>query len=363
MAEPQPQIVITAIRDPDSEGFIASTLFSQGWSINFRALDSESLLSFLKDTESSQWVLLISTDCEGLTPEIILKLRKVLRQVILFQASTEDHSEYHDAIVLPDSSLSLIALMRGTLRSPLIRPHSVTTVVRRAKVIAIASSSGRVGCTSFAINLASEIAAKNRKTLLIDAHAYAPAIAALLGQRGLQQSSEARQIAQALWAQEITRTEISEGIESLDCHVSDYDFIIIDLGTLRDLASSLSGRRWSSEALIWVSTCADELILLSVTDILGIERLKSLTNELSRNSIKPAISFLQVQGQFDKRSSTNSDAFIKLVTPLRPRRVLLLPHDARSLHAAEIEQMTLLESNEKSLLRKAIARIAGEVIS
>jgi len=48
---------------------------------------------------------------------------------------------------------------------------------------------------------------------------------------------------------------------------------------------------------------------------------------------------------------------------LRPRRILELPHDARSLHAAESEQMTLLESNEKSLLRKAIARIAGEVIS
>jgi hypothetical protein len=85
--------------------------------------------------------------------------------------------------------------------------------------------------------------------------------------------------------------------------------------------------------------------------------------ELATNSIKPAISFLHAQRPLVKRSGGQSEKFLKLVTPLRPRRILELPHDARSLHAAENEQMTLLESNEKSLLRKAIARIAGEVIS
>lgn len=363
MAEPQPQIAVTAIRDPDSEGFIARTLFSQGWSINFRALDCQSLLGFLNDIESAQWVLLISTDCEGLTPEILLHLRKVTKQVILLHSSAGENSSYPDAIAIPDSPLNLIALMRGTLRSPLIRSTLHREGARRAKVIAIGSCSGGIGCTTFAINLASEIAAQNKKTALIDAHAFTPSIAALLGQRGLQQSSEPRQIAPGLWAGELTRAEISEGIDSLDRSTSDFDCVIIDLGTIRDLASNLSGRRWSSEALIWVSNNADELILLSTGDTLGIERLKSLTVELATNSIKPAISFLHMQRPLEKRSGGNSEKFLKLVTPLRPRRILQLPHDARSLHAAESEQMTLLESNERSPLRKAIARIAGEVIS
>jgi len=363
MAEPQPQIALTAIRSPESEGFIASTLYSQGWSINFRALDCQSLLTFLKDKESSQWVLLISTDCDGLTEEILAHLRKVTKQVILFQSSADDHSTYSDAISVPDSSLTLIALMRGTLRTPLIRSQLQRESAKRAKVIAIGSISGGLGCTTFAINLASEIASLNKKTALVDAHAYAPAIAALLGQRGLQQGSQPRQISPGLWAQEITRAEISEGIESLDRTISDFDCVVIDIGVVRDLAANLSGRRWSSEALIWVSNFADELILLSVGDHLGIERLKSLTVELATNSIKPAISFLHTQRPLEKRSGGQSEKFSKLVTPLRPRRILELPHDARSLHAAESEQMTLLESNEKSLLRKAIARIAGEVIS
>ena len=362
MVETMLQIAITAIRDPESEGFIASTLHSQGWSINFRALDCQSLLEFLKGKESSQLVLLISTDCDGLTPEILLHLRKVTKQVILLQVSTEE-SSYPDAIAVPDSALNLIALMRATLRSPLIRSQLQRETTRRAKVIAIGSISGGIGCTTFAINLASEISTQNKKTALIDAHACAPAIAALLGQRGLQQSSQPRQIAPGLWAQEITREEISEGIQSLDRSTTDFDFVIIDLGIIRDLASNLSGRRWSSESLIWVSNNADELILLTACDHLGIERLKSLTGELATNSIKPAISFLHVQRPFEKRSSDNSEKFLKLVTPLRPRRILHIPHDARSLHAAESEQVTLLESNEKSVLRKAIARIAGEVIS
>lgn len=363
MAESQPQIALTAIRNPESEGFIASTLFSQGWSVNFRALDCQSLLAFLKDQDGSQWVLLISTDCDGLTEETLAYLRKVTKQLILFQSSADDHSTYSNVIAVPDSSLTLIALMRGTLRSPLIRSQLQREAVRRAKVIAIGSISGGLGCTTLAINLASEIAAHNKKTALIDAHAYAPAIASLLGQRGLQQGSQPRQIAPGFWAQEITRAEISDGIESLDRTTSDFDFVVIDIGVVRDLAANLSGRRWSSEALIWVSNFADELILVAVGDHLGIERLKTLTAELATNSIKPTISFLHMQRPLEKRSGGHSEKFLKLVTPLRPRRILELPHDARSLHAAESEQMTLLESNEKSLLRKAIARIAGEVIS
>jgi Flp pilus assembly CpaE family ATPase len=81
------------------------------------------------------------------------------------------------------------------------------------------------------------------------------------------------------------------------------------------------------------------------------------------NSIKPAISFVQVQRPLEKRSNPKSENFLKLVTPLKPRRILQYPHDARSVYQAQNEQTTLKDSNEKSLLRKAIARIAGEVAS
>jgi MinD-like ATPase involved in chromosome partitioning or flagellar assembly len=363
MVEAQPNTAITAIRSSETEGFVASTLFSQGWSINFRALDCESLLTFIKSEDTSQSILLISADCEGLTQETLIQLKKMVAKVILFQATAHDRLLYPEALPIPESALELIALMRGTLRSPLIRTSLQSTGNRRAKVVAIASVSGGLGCTTFTLNLASEIAALDKKSLVIDAHAYSPALAVLLGQRGLHHSGEPRQISQNLFAHEITQADISQDIQTLEESLSDYDFLAIDLGTIQDFASNLSGRRWSSEALVWVSNFADEILFLSSADPVGIERLKSLTRDLTINSVKPAISFMQVQRPLEKRGHTSNENFLKLVTPLKPRRMLHYPYDARSVHAAQSEQTTLLESNEKSPLRKAIAHIAGEVIS
>lgn len=361
MVEPQLNSAITAIRSSETEGFVASTLFSQGWSINFRALDAQSLITYANETDTMQSILLISTDCEGLTPDIYNQLKKLVAKVILFHVSAQDRLNYSDALPIPATALELIALVRGTLRMPLIRTSLPSPGQRRAKIIAIASVSGGLGCTTLAINLAAEIAALDKKSIVIDAHPFAPAIAALLGQRGLRHSGEPRQILQNVFAHEITQAQISEGIQSLDESVHDFDFVVIDLGTIQDFASNISGRRWSSEVLIWVSNLADEIFFLSTNDYVGSERLKILTRDLASNSIKPAISFLQVHRPLEKKPHSNNESFLKLVTPLKPKRILHYPYDARSVYAAHNEQCTLLESNEKSPLRKAIARIAGEV--
>ena len=363
MAETNINTAITAIRSSEAEGFVASTLFSQGWSINFRALDIQSLLTFIDEGERSKSFLFISEDCEGLTPLILNNLKNLVAKVIIFQGSTDNRQIFPESLPIPATALELISLMRGTLRSPLIRTALQSKSKRRAKVIGIASASGGLGCTTFALNLASECAALNKISLVIDAHAYAPSLAALLGQRGLHQSKEPRQISQYLYAHEVTQPEISEGAQSLESFLQDYDILVIDLGTIQDFASNISGRRWSSEVLIWVSTFADELFFLSASDSVGLERLKSLTRDLATNSIKPSISFMQVQRPLEKRIRTNSESFLKLVTPLKPQRIIYYPYDARSVHAAQSEETTLLESNDKSLLRKAIADIAGEVIS
>ena len=46
--------VITAISASETEGFIAGTLFAQGWSVVFRAIDWQSLEEFVteKSTDS-----------------------------------------------------------------------------------------------------------------------------------------------------------------------------------------------------------------------------------------------------------------------------------------------------------------------
>ena len=60
MAEIVLPVVITAIANSELEGFVASTLYSQGWSVVYRALDLESLENFLhSNAELAQGALLL----------------------------------------------------------------------------------------------------------------------------------------------------------------------------------------------------------------------------------------------------------------------------------------------------------------
>ena len=79
--------------------------------------------------------------------------------------------------------------------------------------------------------------------------------------------------------------------------------------------------------------------------------------------MKPDVSFIHTMVQRGKSGKIREEAFLTLVMPLRPKRIFSIPLDSRSAINAEREQTTLNESNERSLLRKSIASIAGEITS
>ena len=66
MGEGEHNSVATAIRSAEFEGFLAGTLFNQGWSVTLRALDIDSLLSYIDSNPTALSLLLISTDVEGI---------------------------------------------------------------------------------------------------------------------------------------------------------------------------------------------------------------------------------------------------------------------------------------------------------
>ena len=103
--------------------------------------------------------------------------------------------------------------------------------------------------------------------------------------------------------------------------------------------------------------------MLSKSDLVSAERLRKFTTELSRNSIKPEVSFIQSLSSSTKPSKSDTESFLQLITPLRPKRVLQYPWDPRRTYAAENDRCTLVESNERGILRKSIAQIAGELLS
>ena len=361
MAEKHTNSVATAIRGAEFEGFIAGTLFNQGWDVTFRALDVDSLLTYLDRSSSPISLVLISTDVEGLTPETLEQIRAKGVRFFLFASSHLNVEQFPEAISQPASSLELLGLIRGSLRTPMIRAAHKEKI--RAKTIAIASPNPTTGCTTLTINIGAELAALGKKVLIVDAHSYFPAFAIRLGERGLTDSRELRNISNQLWALEVTSEDISGALTALEKARFEFDFIIIDHGAIKDFPAILTGRRWCSEIFIWSTTYGDELWVMCKTDLVSLERLRKFTAELVRNSIKPAISFIQCGSGVNKKTKSENNPFLQCVTPLRPSRVLVYPWDTRNVVAAEEERSTLLDTNERGILRKSIRHLAGELVS
>ena len=352
---------ITAIHGTDFESFVASTLFSQGWSVSYRALDWNSLLTFLEDSSQLPDVLLCSTDLEGINLDQILEFISKGVRVFLFRKEGALASDFPTSIPQPSTALELIGLVRGSIRSPMVRDSNVDTQKIRARVIGVAAAQSASGCTTLAINLAAELALSGSRTLLIDAHPTAPSIAILLGEQGLHSTKGFQQCGSGFWGIEVTQENITESLSLLDIALFEFDFIILDLGTIHDLGNVLSGRRWSGETLVWVASHADDLWVLSKSDRPAVERLRKLVHDLHRNSMKPSITFIQSFTKSSRRANAQDEAFLAAVTPLRPKALLRYPLDSRSVATAENSQETLYQSNEKSFLRKSIQGLSGEI--
>jgi hypothetical protein len=217
------------------------------------------------------------------------------------------------------------------------------------------------GCTTVAINLAQELSLGGARVLLVDANPDAPAIATLIDGRGLRQGDDFANIGQNLWAMEITQASITKDIERLDRSQHEFDFILLDIGVIRDFPQVLTGKRWSGEAINWVSNNCDKLLLLSRSDLLSLKRLRTFTGLISQNPIRPSIKFLHMMRPHGKSGAARDKSFIDCISLISSEKVVALPVDTRTVQRAEEERATLYEIHERSALRKVIAEMAGQL--
>lgn len=349
---------ITGIKDAVHESFIASTLYSQGWNITSRTLDFSDLNVALTKAQEPKPILLISTDLDGVTPQGLAELRSRGFTLFLFSAHPERESEFANVSLFPTSALELMGIIRGSLRAPLIRT-SARESAKSARTIAISSASHGAGCTLVAINIATELSLLGQKTLLVDADSTQPAIATVLGHRGLRES--ALRVSENLFATEMSQKNLAADITRLHEAENQYQFIILDLGMIHNFASSLTSRRWESEALIWVSQNADQLCLVTKDDQLALERLRKLLREITQNSIHPALSIIHNMRRPGKKNDRD-ESLLQSTKASKPVTTLHIPLDMRSAQRAENSHCSLYEASEKSALRRALAEIAGKFI-
>lgn len=355
--------VITAIADYDYESFVASTLFSQGWSVIHRALDLDSLKDFIQSTSRKDLLLIYSPDLPGLTAAEIIGLREFIPRLIGVQ-SREVNPEYEALHARPEGALELISLVRGNLRAPMMRSTRIESTAQKISYIhAFASVGSATGCTTIALNYAAEMSQLGKKTLLIDANAAAPAVSIYLDARNLTTEAGWKEIDDALFSVEVTRTNLESVVTRLDIAMCEFDCIVLDLGSLLDLQNALTDRRWVSQMAIWASNHADETTFVSTSDTLSAARLRNFVPSLSKISMRSRLSFALNQRSSGKRGTAQEEAFQATLAPLKAHGSFWLPRDVKALDTAKREQRTLIETSPRSSLRKALHLIARERIT
>ncbi len=346
---------ITAIKDAEQEGFIAGTLHAQGWNITHRVLDFGDLQIALSHCSQPLPILLISLDLAGFSASHIAEFRSRGFTVFLFSSNVDQESELSGASNFPSTALELMAIIRGSLRAPMVRATRAS-ITRTARTIAISTASHGAGSTLVAINLATELSLLGYKTLLVDSDCSAPAISTLLGHRGLRDN--VLRIAENLWATEISQDNLAADINRLHEAQSQYQYLVLDLGTIKNFAASLTSRRWESEILIWVSHNADQLCFVTRDTKIALERLRGVLRECAQNSIRPAISIIHNMRTPGKKSDRD-ESLLQSIKPIPHSEILQIPFDPRSAQRAENNNSSLYEVNEKSALRRSITEIAG----
>jgi Flp pilus assembly CpaE family ATPase len=199
--------------------------------------------------------------------------------------------------------------------------------------------------------------------LLIDANLSEPNIAIYLDQRNLIDEELWRQSSPLMYLKELTRDRISEFDSLIEKAHEEFDYIVIDIGTIHDLSSQLSDRRADSLVITWAGDHADELWIIARPDRIGQMRFKKITAILNRTSIISSITFILNMRSNGRKGQEEEKAFLAVATTHKAEHLYVLPVDIRGTTDAAEAREVLAEVNERGVLRKALASIASEMIS
>ena len=366
MSELEMPTVITAISSSETEGFIAGTLFAQGWSVVFRAIDWASLDRFLLDNQelAKGALLLFASDLPGISQANLDLIAPKVRQSIGFSIEQQQDGDFKHLYEVPQSATDLVTLVRGFVRTPMVRGNNTPQrALRKARVIAVGSAGSYTGCTTLAINVAMELSILEKSTLLIEGNYRAPSIAAYLAMRNINSESQWKTIAPHLSLTEINQEHAGRVDEFMERAAAEFEFIIIDLGSISGLSNRLTDRRWTSTMTTWCCDQADELMIVSRADQLGTHRLAQVIELLGSTSVRASLSFVMNMKSPGKRGEKEEAQFLNCATALKPIRIRSIGKDSRAVTAAEDEHATLVEINERSNVRKSIAELARELKS
>jgi CobQ/CobB/MinD/ParA nucleotide binding domain len=310
-----PQLqVITAIGDSDLEDYVAQLLFSQGWSIIFRALDGTSLMNFLSSRPSELRTLVVITSD---LPEFT-------------SVSLPEHVTVINLDGIGLDSHKIMVAVRGQIRAPLIQPMAPAAGleeerVHRESAITITGTPGSPGRTTLAYLLAQSLSA-SEKIRLIDADLLAPALSSVKSSQFVIDSIDASQKPRIL-------PEYPERS-------------IIDLGVLPPLDEVVHDRRWRAELVHSIVESTGSLVYVAKSSLVSLERLGKFIDQFPIYLRKIPTTYVINQIGRTREDRALEQRFIEL---LEGEIYFLIPRDEH------------LSDNPKSKARKEIDKMAASL--
>ena len=239
-----PQLeVVTAIADADFEDFVAQLLFSQGWSIIYRAFNSDALQEFLLSRHGLRTVIIYKADLPGLMSQTLMEYED---QPFTFISLDGSEPAAH----------AVMQKIRSQLRLPLVQNHDpiknrVATPhqpVALPRLFTITGSSGSPGRTALALALAAELTALRGKGIgMIDADFRSPALT-----RRLSKKTQENGLSLLPLDSKQRPTSLPE--------LTPDETAIVDLGTLPALGEAVHDRRWQGSLISSILEATTQLL-------------------------------------------------------------------------------------------------------
>ena len=310
-----PQLqVVTAISDSECEDFVSQLLFSQGWSIIYRAIDMAGLMEFLDVRKGElRTVVIFKSDLPNFDEALLESAsNSKVKNICIDKIETNSHQ--------------LMTYIRGQLRLPLIANAGLANseklgaiqsqqvpAERKPCVITITGTVGSPGRSSVALNIANYLAA-NSQVKLYDADLRAPALEYFIGRAGKNNEN-------------LKLTSLISQEKLIDSKIGDSSAInIVDLGSLPPLTEVVNDRRWQAGFINRTLEETTTLIYLCKSNGLSLIRLEQFMSQFPVLLRKlPIIYILNQSGStredraLANRFSKMCDGEISFILPMNHR--------------------------------------------
>ncbi|MEN9325207.1 MAG: hypothetical protein RL414_961 [Actinomycetota bacterium] len=342
-----PQLeVVTAIGDAELEDYVSQLLFTQGWSIIFRAFDSGALTEFLTArTPELRTVVVFTTDLPQFTSKLVMDYSSTAMTFINLDGVSPTAHE-------------IMQKIRGQLRLPLVHGTSASPQglgvaqpsesypkieANPNKVILVTGTSGAPGKTLFTVAAAEEIS-HQRKTLVVDAD---------FRSIPLENYYPASNFAISRLDQSEKPTELPEG--------ENKSVTIVDVGVLPSLNEVVNDRRWQATLHNKFLESATHMVYVAKSTKASLMQLDQFKRELPILMKKIPITYILVTDNGSKELRQAQEAFAKITSGEKSYIVRESSlHPARSGKAGTVDQLLSFGASGKA--KKEIGSIATSLM-